>query len=87
MQYIAVLAAAEAVKMLGWYGMKLQVKWRNDIYKGGLKVGGVLCEGLLRGRVFEIVVGIGVNVRSEAPRTCLDPDGGTDARERLWVII
>ena len=83
MQYIAALAAVEAVKMPGWDGLKLQVKWPNDIYKDGLKVGGVLCEGVLRGRVFEIVVGIGVNVTNEAPTTCLMPDGGTDAREKF----
>lgn len=73
-QYIAALAAVDAVKHPDWEGMQLRVKWPNDIFKDGLKVGGVLCEAVLRNGVFHVVVGVGVNVTNAKPTTCLMPD-------------
>lgn len=44
-------------------GAEVLVKWPNDLYLGGGKLGGVLCEHL-RGH---LVVGVGVNVANEVP--------------------
>jgi len=39
------------------------LKWPNDVYVGGAKLAGILCEGVLkRGRLAGVVAGIGVNV-------------------------
>lgn len=53
----AALAAAEAVEALT--GLRVGVKWPNDLVAAGRKLGGVLAEG--RG-VLPVAVGIGVNV-------------------------
>lgn len=57
----AALAAAEAVEELA--GLRVGVKWPNDLMAGGRKLGGVLAEG--RGAL-PVAVGIGLNV-SGAP--------------------
>ena len=57
----AALAAAEAVETLT--GLRVQIKWPNDLLAGERKLGGVLAEG--RGEL-PVAVGIGVNV-SGAP--------------------
>lgn len=81
MQYIAALAARDAVQAPEWGGIQVLVKWPNDIYVGHKKVGGVLCEAVLKGNVFEVVVGVGVNVTNEEPTTCLIRNGEADMRE------
>lgn len=44
------------------------IKWPNDVRVDGAKLAGVLVEGSLRGERFaHVVVGIGLNVRGEAP--------------------
>lgn len=45
-------------------GVRAGLKWPNDILIGGRKVGGILCEG----SPSTVVIGIGVNVRSDALR-------------------
>jgi BirA family transcriptional regulator, biotin operon repressor / biotin---[acetyl-CoA-carboxylase] ligase len=44
-------------------GIKLGVKWPNDLYRYGGKVGGVLCEYLHE----HLLVGVGVNVHNSVP--------------------
>lgn len=53
----AALAAAEAIEALA--GLRVGVKWPNDLMAGARKLGGVLAEG--RGAL-PVAVGIGVNV-------------------------
>ena len=43
-------------------GVRAGLKWPNDVLIGGLKVGGILCEG----GPSAVVIGVGVNVRSGA---------------------
>ena len=55
------LASAEAIR--GISSLQAIVRWPNDLYLGGKKVGGVLCEvkGTERG-IRYLVMGIGINV-------------------------
>ncbi|HEU4786276.1 MAG TPA: hypothetical protein VFS57_02675, partial [Gemmatimonadaceae bacterium] len=42
----------------------IQVKWPNDLYAGGRKLGGILVEARWRDRALDwIAVGVGINVR------------------------
>lgn len=50
------------------------VKWPNDIILNNAKVGGVLCEGSIRGEHSYAIIGVGVNVH-RFPQTWLDPVG------------
>jgi BirA family biotin operon repressor/biotin-[acetyl-CoA-carboxylase] ligase len=42
----------------------LKIKWPNDLYCDGAKLGGVLCEGVGNSRGSFVVIGIGMNVVS-----------------------
>ncbi len=55
---LAGLAVSEAVEELT--GVKTQIKWPNDIYLNGKKLGGILCE-LVSGKNLTAVVGTGIN--------------------------
>ncbi|CAI5948484.1 unnamed protein product [Closterium sp. NIES-65] len=51
---------------------QVALKWPNDIFLGGLKVGGVLCTSSYRNRAFDVTVGIGLNVNNAHPTTCIN---------------
>jgi BirA family transcriptional regulator, biotin operon repressor / biotin---[acetyl-CoA-carboxylase] ligase len=58
------VASAEVIR--GICGLQAFVRWPNDLYLGGRKMGGILCE--VRGTEREIrylVMGIGINVNQE----------------------
>lgn len=57
---LAVIDAIEAE--LGMDVPDLQLKWPNDVYWGGKKLAGVLCESRFDGDAADVVVGIGVNI-------------------------
>ena len=58
-------AAVAVCETLRFYGLQPVIKWVNDIYCGGKKVCGILCESFVaRGRRF-IAVGIGINLYTE----------------------
>lgn len=42
---------------------KISIKWPNDININGKKAGGILTEGISRGKI--VIVGIGINVNTE----------------------
>lgn len=79
LQYIAALAAVETAKRP--WNIPLRVKWPNDIYKGEDKIGGVLCEGVLCGNKFDVIVGVGLNITNREPTTCLLSEDSVFGRE------
>lgn len=66
---MAAVSAAKAVEKVT--GIRLQIKWVNDLYLGGKKVGGILTQSHLSKNAGETewsVVGIGINLS--------EPEGG-----------
>ena len=57
------VAAVRALAAVGAQSVKL--KWPNDIVWQNRKLGGILIEGSVSGRVWTAVIGIGINVREE----------------------
>lgn len=58
--HVTAVAAAEAV--IEASGLEVRLRWPNDLYVNGLKLGGILCEGSYRGSEPEaFVAGIGIN--------------------------
>lgn len=58
------VAAAEAIRQTS--GLEACVRWPNDLFLRGKKVGGVLCEMKGSGRrIRYLVMGIGINVNQE----------------------
>ncbi|CAG9467293.1 unnamed protein product [Pedinophyceae sp. YPF-701] len=51
---------------------KFVIKWPNDLYADGVKIGGVLCQATGGGASgFTMVTGIGLNVLNNEPTTCV----------------
>lgn len=72
LQYVAALAAVDAVsEEPDWSSACMRIKWPNDVYADGEKIGGVLCEGVFRDGQFQVTVGIGMNITNGSPTTCL----------------
>lgn len=53
-------------------GLDVQIKWPNDIYYGGVKIGGALIHTTWASSKFCVLTGIGLNVSNSQPTTCLD---------------
>ncbi len=63
----AALAVAPALELLV-SGIRLGIKWPNDLLLGGLKAGGILCEARWQGGALGwIAVGLGLNVANPVP--------------------
>lgn len=60
---VTISAGAAVAKTLIGYGADARIKWVNDIYVGGKKVCGILAERTGD----KVILGIGVNVRSQIP--------------------
>ena len=50
----------------------VRIKWPNDLYGAGLKLGGVLCQSAYRNARFHVVIGVGLNLTNAQPTTCVD---------------
>ncbi|KAL7246347.1 hypothetical protein ACSBR2_001456 [Camellia fascicularis] len=75
-QYVVSLAMTEAIKDVcvknGIPPLEVRIKWPNDLYLNGLKVGGILCTSVYRSKKFNVSAGIGLNIDNEKPTTCLN---------------
>jgi biotin--protein ligase len=82
-QYLASLAVVQAVQAEaaaalgeapapGAAPLDVRIKWPNDVYAGGLKLGGVLCHSSYRGQRFHVIMGVGLNLANREPTTCVD---------------
>jgi BirA family biotin operon repressor/biotin-[acetyl-CoA-carboxylase] ligase len=61
------LAVAEAIESVG-SGVRLAIKWPNDLVLNDRKLGGILCEARWQGEELGwIVAGIGLNVSNPVP--------------------
>ena len=58
------VAAARAIEELT--GITTEIKWVNDLYLDGRKVGGILVESRTDGEKTRLVMGIGINLTTEA---------------------
>ncbi|KAL3687597.1 hypothetical protein R1sor_013906 [Riccia sorocarpa] len=76
LQYVVSLAVIEGLEETcnskGIPAPEVRIKWPNDLYAKGLKIGGVLCTSTYSCKTFNIVVGVGLNVGNRKPTTCLD---------------
>ena len=53
--------------------MDISIKWPNDIYHHrNKKVGGIICQSHYNGRVFDVTIGIGINISNKKPTICMD---------------
>ncbi len=55
-------ASLSVMDVLQRLGLNAMVKWPNDVYVEGLKIGGILIENTVGARINHSIVGIGLNV-------------------------
>ncbi len=85
------MAALAAVRVAA--GLSADLRWPNDLFAGGRKLGGVLCEMQAEAtRVRFLVIGIGINVAQEAfppefAATSIALEGHRVARESLLLAL
>ncbi|KAG9441746.1 hypothetical protein H6P81_017600 [Aristolochia fimbriata] len=76
LQYVVSLSMTETIKSVcdakGLPYVDVKIKWPNDLYLNGLKVGGILCTSTYKSKKFNICAGVGLNVDNEKPTTCLN---------------
>ena len=62
----AAVAICRAIDEL--YGTRTEIKWVNDVYLGGKKLAGILCEGEVgqSGEIGYLIIGMGINVYKNA---------------------
>ncbi|KAJ6337458.1 hypothetical protein OIU76_007185 [Salix suchowensis] len=86
LQYVVSLAVTEAIKDVcdknGLPLIDVRIKWPNDLYLNGLKVGGILSTSTYKSKKFNVSIGIGLNVDNEKPTTCLN----TVLREFTYIL-
>ena len=71
---VSLAAGVAAARWLEKIGARVELKWPNDLYLGGEKLGGVLCEAhhdvsasaTSGAAPWSVIVGIGINVRASA---------------------
>uniref|UniRef100_A0A7N0ULP1 BPL/LPL catalytic domain-containing protein n=1 Tax=Kalanchoe fedtschenkoi TaxID=63787 RepID=A0A7N0ULP1_KALFE len=95
LQYVVSLAVTEALEDVcrahGLPPLDVKIKWPNDLYLCGLKVGGILCTSTYKEKKFNVSAGIGLNVDNEKPSTCLNDalqeltSGGTRLKKEELV--
>jgi BirA family biotin operon repressor/biotin-[acetyl-CoA-carboxylase] ligase len=84
----AALAVRSALMALGYEG--IGIKWPNDLYLGGRKLGGILVEAVMDRNSQKVVIGVGVNVTPDErindevdqPVAFLEPEPERILRER-----
>lgn len=84
----AAVAVSSAIESLT--GIKADVKWVNDLYLDGKKICGILAETVITadGKIKAVVVGIGVNLRSDFPDDLKDKAGAIDCDvNRLAALV
>ena len=110
LQYVVSLAVVQAVAEVGAEALAaagcaaakapdVRIKWPNDVYAAGQKLGGVLCGSTHADGFFRVTVGVGLNVTNATPSICLQalleaaatavgaPPPPPPRRERLLAAI
>eukprot|EP01025_Chloroclados_australasicus_P009920 TRINITY_DN13849_c0_g2_i4.p2 TRINITY_DN13849_c0_g2~~TRINITY_DN13849_c0_g2_i4.p2 ORF type:complete len:241 (-),score=17.71 TRINITY_DN13849_c0_g2_i4:256-978(-) len=71
-QYVVCMAILDAVHKLSGANIDLKIKWPNDVYLRGQKIGGVLCQSYYQNGNYDIVIGVGLNLDNAEPTICLN---------------
>eukprot|EP00743_Colponemidia_sp_Colp-15_P009331 GILK01010199.1.p1 GENE.GILK01010199.1~~GILK01010199.1.p1 ORF type:complete len:354 (+),score=34.20 GILK01010199.1:82-1143(+) len=74
LQYLVPLAFVESIdEKVEFKSAGLRIKWPNDVYGAGVKLGGVLVQSSYAStqKFFDVTVGFGININNEHPTTSL----------------
>lgn len=88
LQYLVSLSLVKAVRGFpNCEELPLTIKWPNDLYCGKkLKIGGVLCQSTCTSNtLFDVTIGVGLNVTNTQPTTCLNDMRETSTSQPFTV--
>lgn len=71
----SIIVGAAIVELLNKYSprCKIELKWPNDLYANGKKLGGILVEGYAQTKdIWHIIIGIGINVHKDISINAMD---------------
>ncbi|XP_050314465.1 biotin--protein ligase isoform X2 [Anthonomus grandis grandis] len=73
-QHLIMVAVVKAVKHLtgNHTDIHLGIKWPNDLYANGIKIGGAMVTSTILGELASINIGCGVNLSNSLPTTCIN---------------
>lgn len=86
---LSLVAGVALAQALADFGVRVRLKWPNDIYVGAAKAGGILCETRIRGAKTRLVIGCGLNLQSpdlggiDQPAAGLFDAGAVPDRQKL----
>lgn len=83
---VLALSICEAVQKLG---LNLKIKWPNDLFYQGLKIGGILAETEFRQKGHQIFLGFGLNGNvslEELKKQQLQATSLSEATQRTWDL-
>lgn len=64
--FFPLLTGVAIVKAFAELGLDVKLKWPNDIMVNNKKLGGILCESRVQGKVHEwVVIGLGLNINEK----------------------
>jgi len=69
-------------KVSGLNAGVLQIKWPNDLYVHGRKLGGILCEVIHAGGAQYVLIGVGININIQPCEQAGDSTGSTGVPAR-----
>jgi len=81
-QLLSLLSGLPVVRTLRRLGIEASLKWPNDVLIHGLKVCGILCEGVYRRDAYWVIVGIGLNVGVDLRRLPKDVQSSATSLRR-----
>lgn len=70
-QYLISLAIVQVLEKYQKDGV-FKIKWPNDIYGKGLKIGGILCQSEFEHGKYRVTTGVGINLDNDKPTTCVN---------------
>eukprot|EP00002_Diphylleia_rotans_P004087 TRINITY_DN1293_c0_g2_i4.p1 TRINITY_DN1293_c0_g2~~TRINITY_DN1293_c0_g2_i4.p1 ORF type:complete len:318 (+),score=63.64 TRINITY_DN1293_c0_g2_i4:144-1097(+) len=93
LQYLVTLSIVESIKSRpGLHDADVRIKWPNDVYGQGLKIGGILCQTDTFAGNFRVTIGFGMNVSNEKPTISLNHvlspyESSPISREELLAVF
>lgn len=64
--FVTAYTAVAVLKALDNIGLVADIKWVNDIYINGSKLGGILAESVIKGKdLSTVIIGIGLNLKKQ----------------------
>lgn len=85
--FFPLLTGIAIVKAFEELGLEVNLKWPNDIMVNNKKLGGILCESRVQGKVIEwVVIGMGLNINEQENELAVELNATSFFKEKSSSI-